>query len=325
MSEPMLVCGRWSKRYINSFDDKRLYDDNCRRRFRFRSEAASKYVERHGCPPLSHAEAEEVRDYWAQHSIAVHDFSWWQMYYAVTGMRDPRFIPDDVAGLVLYAYYNDPAYADAWRDKNMFTRFLPDVRFPRTYGSCIRGRLFFGDVKGCARTDEGIKRFCRYVYESARGECESIIIKDARATGHGRGVKKYRISSEDDIAVAVGEWKGSDHFTVQKCIDQHPVLSALNKESVNVVRVVSWRRDERVDILFAAVRYGVAGAITDMIQRDGIELTNVVKVNPASGSMEGNMIDQDGRVCGSIASGGGGRSRMGRDCVPCEGKPSPAG
>ena len=91
------------------------------------------------------------------------------------------------------------------------------------------------------------------------------------------------------------------------------------------MRVVSWRRDERVDILFAAVRYGVAGAITDMIQRDGIELTNVVKVNPASGSMEGNMIDQDGRVCGSIASGGGGRSRMGRDCVPCEGKPSPAG
>lgn len=297
-----LIRGRWSKRYVNSWGDKRAYDDAQREHFAVRASYARRYVEEHGLPDISDAEREEIRSFWGRYGFRVVDFSWWRMYYAVTGLHDPRFVPDDVMGLVVYAYYNDPAYADAWRDKNEFERLLPGMPFPEAIGRCRRGRLVCGEKVFDRASQAG--EFCEAAF-AALGGADHIIVKDARHSGHGRGVRKYAVRSASDILTVLGDWGGSDNFVMQRCIRQHPVMAGLNQSSVNIYRVVTWRHGGDADVLFAAVRYGAPGSVTDdSYDSDGNEETHILAVTP-DGRFAGLAIDQDGMPTGEIAAGEG--------------------
>ena len=124
-----LIRGRYSKKYINCFEDKRDYDIMRRAFVQSRECLAKTYCEKFTVPDISEKEKEEIRMFWAQYGIKIFDYDWHRMYYHVTGVHDPRFVPDLIAGLVIYEYYNDRRFEEVWRDKNMFERLLPDVPF----------------------------------------------------------------------------------------------------------------------------------------------------------------------------------------------------
>lgn len=217
------------------------------------------------------------------------------MYYAVTGIEDPRFIPDDFMGLVVYEFYNDAAYVEAWRDKNMLERLLPDLPFPETIGRCVRGRLIIGSEVFDYSQDE--MPFCRELFRRL-GKGGTVIVKDARHTGHGRGVKRYVIGSVDDALSMLVEWRMSENFLIQRAIVQHPVMAQLNESSVNVVRLFTWRKGARVDVLYATLRFGVPGSITDMTRDEkGKELLCFAPLG-LDGSFQGRLFDQDGKIIG---------------------------
>lgn len=290
------VKGRWSKRYINSFEDKKSLDDEERLHFSARANFAREKCIEARYPELSKSDVEEIDAYWARFGVRIGDYSWHRMYYAVTGLHDPRFMPDDFVGLCLYKYYNDPAYVDAWRDKNMFERLLPRLRFPEVLGRRIRGR--YQDGSGLT-LEEG--RFARTILEQANGD--HVIVKDARLSGHGRGVRKYKVSTADEALLLIKDWSSSDNYVVQRCIRQHEVLAEFNESSVNIVRLLTWRRGDRVDLLFAALRYGMPGEITDDCSRDGAEILNVVGIDEG-GSMRGEAYGLDGDVVGRFPRAG---------------------
>lgn len=296
-----MTRGRWGKRYINSFEDKDAYDAMRREHFAFRADYARGYVERHGCPDLGEDEKREIDAFWGRYGIGFDDYSWWRMYYAVTGVRDPRFVPDDVMGLIVYAYYNDPAYADAWRDKNEFDRMLPGMPFPQTLLKCRRGRFTLTGP-------EGVRYVGRESLPKAllgvAGAGAEVIVKDARATGHGRGVRKYALWSEADVSSVLSEWAQSENWVMQRAIRQHPDMAALNESSVNIYRIVTWRHGGEADVLFGAARFGVPGAITDMCDENGVETTRVVAVG-RDGRFAERALDQEGLPVGRISVGGG--------------------
>lgn len=135
-----LIRGRFSQKWINCPEDKRDYDIMQRGFMWHKERLAMDYCNRYDVPEISDYEKREIVDYWAQFGILIYDFCWHRMYYTATGIHDPRFVPDLVAGFVLYEYYNDKAYENTWRDKNMFDRLLPDVPQPHTLGKRIRKR-----------------------------------------------------------------------------------------------------------------------------------------------------------------------------------------
>ncbi len=90
-----------------------------------------KNIKRINPPLLTDAEIKEIDAYWAQYGIKLDDYRWHQMYYHATGMRDPKFIPHNLADSVLYPYYNDREKSKIWTDKNYFERFLSTLTFPR--------------------------------------------------------------------------------------------------------------------------------------------------------------------------------------------------
>lgn len=297
-----LIEGRWTKRYINSFRDKRALDDELRGRYSSRSGFARARCEEAKYPELTASEISDIDAYWARWGVKICDYSWHRMYYAVTGVHDPRFMPDDFVGLCLYPYYNDEAYSDAWRDKNMFERLVPSLRFPSTIGRRVRGR-FIGPTGEILDADA----FAELLFDEAAGE--PVIVKDARLSGHGRGVTKHVLSSVDDAASLADSRSFSENYLVQRCVRQHPVLAAYNESSVNVLRLLTWRHGPSVDLLFAALRYGLPGEATDMCKRGGREIINVVAIG-LDGRVSKVARNLDGEVVGMF---GGGRSPRGTE------------
>lgn len=54
------------------------------------------------------------------------------------------------------------------------------------------------------------------------------------------------------------------NFTIQKIVEQHPVLAAFNPTSVNTIRITTYQDfDGNVKILYAAQRFGGKGKIYD--------------------------------------------------------------
>ncbi len=288
-----LIRGRWSKKYINCWEDKRDYDIMRRGFMRSHEIIASDYCSKFNPPELTTEEKQEIAAYWAQYGIKIYDFDWHRMYYHATGVHDPRFVPDLVAGLVLYEYYNDRVYENTWRDKNMFHRLLPDVPLPKTLGRRIRGRYVHDDAGYLADDTDAVKYFAHLVWNSLEGEC-NIILKKTRDTGFGRGVSKYRVSSESDVERIVSDWVKCSDYVIQVCIEQHEVMSSLNESSSNIMRICSWRHGNEVDILYAAARVGTGDSFTDVAFVNGEERVNLVGITE-DGTFSSEMIDQYGR------------------------------
>jgi len=201
-----LIRGRWTEQYINCIEDKRNYDSIMRGRMYMHHELAQKYCEKYSVPDLTSEEKNAIQNYWSQFGIHITDYSYHRMYYFATGIHDPKFVPDYIAGHIVYAYYNDHAYEYTWRDKNMFDRLLPDVPLPILLAKRCRNRFI---VQNEYYSEENLQKVSAGIYQKMMQDNEPyMIIKPSRNSGFGRGVKKYKVNSMMDVENAVSEWGG---------------------------------------------------------------------------------------------------------------------
>lgn len=241
------------KKQLIAYAKKRANDWNYRA-----DKYASNIIKSHHCPPLTSQEKREIDDYWAQFGVKFRNYDFHQMFYGITGIKDPRFIPELFADLVLYPYYNDMSRIVGYQDKNMFTTFVPGMRFPKAI--CSRMNGYYHDASGhyCGDTltDEQIAA----MYQNIVAENNhSIILKKTSMTCAGRGVKKYEIHSEQELRTVIAE-QGPDDFVIQFAIHQHPFFAQLNPDSVNIIRINTWRNGDQVHVFAPCIRYGLPGS-----------------------------------------------------------------
>ncbi len=288
-----LIRGRWHKKYINCWEDKRNYDILRRASLQNHEIIAKNYCAKFSPPLLSLHEKSQIDSYWEQFGIKIYDYDWHRMFYHATKVVDPRFVPDMIAGLVIYEYYNNQIFENTWRDKNMFHRLLPNVPLPKTLGRRIRGRYFHEAIGYIPNDAHTLVNFSGAIWE-AMGENDHIVIKNTSTTGFGRGVKKYRVTSEGDISQVLEQWQAYSDYIIQICVSPHKVMSFLNPISSNMIRIGSRRHDNEVDILYAAARVGVENSFTDVSFIDGEVRVNLVGISN-EGCFSNEMVDQNGR------------------------------
>ena len=231
---------------------------------------AQRYNKTYNAAELTKEDIAAIDTYWAQFGIKFEDYSWFRWFYSVTGKKDPKFMPNDVYAHIVWPYYNNVNFYEAWKDKNFFDRFLPDVKFPKTVLKRINGSFYDSDFNYYSDDDfEALAEILK-----AEGV---VIVKDTWDSGEGRGVKKYTINTDDDVRKLLNDWK-SDNFIVQEVIKQNDCFAQFNESSVNIMRISSWYHDGKVEILSPTLRVGTEGFTTDVCYINGEEIANVLGI-----------------------------------------------
>lgn len=269
------------KKYLNGMKKKlrQMMDEvTVQRHFKHWDKKDRKFVKQYHCPELTKEEKQAIDRYWAQFGIRFKDYSAHRMYYSVTGIHDPRFIPCALFSEAIISYMNDQSLVAAYSDKNMFSFYLPDMNFPTRIGSRRRNRYYDADGKcyGDQVTDEYVDQLYRRIRQE---EDHAIIVKVAIGSYAGKGVRKIAIDSRETLKAALTDFD-VPNLIMQTVVHQHPFFRQLNESSVNIIRCTTWRKGEEVHLFSPCIRYGISGSHTDVAFRNGVEIINCLGIRP---------------------------------------------
>jgi hypothetical protein len=245
------------------------------------------------CPmkPLSKGQEKDIKAYFKKHLGRDVPTYWHQYLYSRNGLYSEKYIPASVYVSSIIYRLNDFQYSPAYVDKGFYDTLFPDVNRPKTYVKNVNG--FYYDDKNPITKEEAIYR-CSNLNDA--------IIKPSVFGTWGEGVKLFH--TENGVIPEMGmsindlfaQYKKG--FIVQSKLEQHPDLANLNPTSVNTIRVMSYRRENEVIILYAIIRIGRKGKVVDNETAGGIKAdidlqTGRIK-GPAFGSpTEPNMPQTD--------------------------------
>ncbi|MBR0105242.1 MAG: hypothetical protein IJM06_06545 [Firmicutes bacterium] len=121
----------------------------------------------------------------------------------------------------------------------------------------------------------------------------SVLVKKNNFQSLGREVEKIEATGNTDLhALYERITQNGKYFILEDLIEPHPDMKRLNPDSVNTVRVVTFREQEDAVVLYAALRTGRSGSFVDNAGRGGI----FVNVDPAKGITDSHGVDKKGFV-----------------------------
>lgn len=273
------------------------------RKYEGKNKDAENYIKAIGTvPELTDEQKKTIDEYWLQFGIKFKNYDWFRLYnYVWKKEFNPRFIPNDIYAYIVWPYYNNKLFTHAsedtnyfqlaWRDKNYFERFLPEILFPKCWIRKINGRLYDEKYRYINCKDE--------VFSEILKETDEVIVKDSWDSGEGRGVRKCKISTMIDLRNILNSTK-SENLIIQEVIHQNEFFEAFNKDSVNVIRVNTLNINGKIVFLNATLRVGIEGSITDICYMNGEERVNVIGISE-DGILQNYIVNQRGEKQ-SIAS-----------------------
>ncbi len=239
-------------------------------------------------PELSAAEKQDISEYWSQFGIEIKDYCWFQWYYGITGIKDPRFIPQEIYLYTILPYYNRREFIPAYKDKNSFDLRLPAKYFPKTVVRRMSGDFY--DKDGVYITSD-IKNDRLVDTILAHGQ---VIVKNAIDSSRGINVKKYDVSSRQDVLSLLESWTATDYI-IQEIVHQHPFFAQFNESSVNIIRINSWYHNGEVTLSTPVLRFGMPGYSTDVCFINGEEIVRLVGIKD-DGTIRDTVVHMSGKT-----------------------------
>lgn len=225
-----------------------------------------------------------------------------QIYGAVSGIWSEDYVPENIYYGRIEPTLNRKDFALAYADKNFYERYLPENRclFPIVRLRGINGKVY--DPK--YRLIEEPSAFLDSLEEG--GE---LILKPASESSGGKNVSLVKVGG--GCFNIGGEAFNTSHFiryltvryrnnfVLQDRIAQHPFYARFNPESVNTVRIYTYRsvRDESVHAIQAVLRFGQAGILVDNQAAGG----RSIGIN-SSGMLNAFSVDKWGCVNQEVAA-----------------------
>lgn len=245
------------------------------------------------CPmkPLTKSQEADIKAYFKKHLGREVPTYWHQYTYSRNGLYSVKYIPASVYTSSIVFRLNNYHFSLAYVDKGFYDTLFPDVNRPQTYVKNING--FYYDDKQAISKEEAISRCLNL---------KDAVIKPSVLGTWGEGVKLFHTDNgfipEMNMSVADLFAHYNKSFIIQSKLEQHPDLAKLNPTSVNTLRVMSYRKENEVIILYAVIRIGRMGKVVDNETAGGIKAdidlqTGRIK-GPAFGSpTEPNMPQTD--------------------------------
>lgn len=234
---------------------------------RYRQKIADSYQRLSNKVPLTKAQESEIKNYWKGLLGYEIPTDWHQYFYVRTGLYSVKYVPTGVYRLEICGRLNKMSFCYPYSDKNMLDVLFPDVNQSHIHLKNRNGYYFF---EGKAVSLKEAVECCANLGD--------VVIKPT-LTSHGDGVAKIHV--ENGLADGEVELEklfanyGQD-FLIEDVVRQHADMGALNPDSVNTIRVVTYRSGMDVVVLYTAIRIGRKGQVIDNESAGGLS----AKINP---------------------------------------------
>lgn len=191
-----------------------------------------------------------------------------EYYGAVSGIKADHYVTRSMAMHYIYPYLDRYDFLPAYMDKNFQKRSLDfeeakqHIDIQATEDVVYNSNGIFFDGQDHEITPEtALQLLLDYG--------QDLILKPSVDTYGGSGVMKVKAGqSREELQQLIKNYHYN--FTFQKVVEQHPALAAFNATSVNTIRIVTYRNPAKErKVLYACVRFGGAGTVTDNVCSGG--------------------------------------------------------
>ena len=228
---------------------------------------------------LSKAQKKEVQDFYMEMIGKKIPLYCHEYFYSRTGHFTKEYVPNNIYHCELVPKANQHRLQSAFGDKNMCDFLFPGENIVHSILKNMNGYYYY---EGRPVSEEEAVALCQNL--------EKVIIKPSRKS-EGKGILLISVNAGvtdvngKTISQLFKEYKKD--FLIQDWVRQHKDMAALNPTSVNTIRILSYRSEMEVLIIYSVVRIGRSGSVVDNQCAGGISTT----------------IDKEGRL-GKIAFGG---------------------
>ena len=211
---------------------------------------------------LTREQKNEIQNYYKdligkKVTLASHEY-----FYSRTGVFSTKYIPKSLYHAELLPKANNMAYHDAYEDKNMIDILIPNVKHPHTILRRMNGHFYFENKP--VSKQEAVK-LCRNI--------KNAIIKPV-LNHSGKGIRGLEVvdglSSIDGLSVEQLFESYGNNFQIQERLRQHKIMNQLNDTSVNTLRILTYRSDMEILVIYSVVRIGRRGEVIDNQGAGGI-------------------------------------------------------
>ncbi len=212
---------------------------------------------------LTRSQEQNIRSFYKTHGIDHVDTSWHRFYASSNDNFSVEYVPETIFYQDIETRLNEEAHVWALSDKNLLDKLFPNVKQPETVIKNING-IFYAQDK-IINFNEAIE-ICNGNY--------LMFIKPTNHTGGGKNVKSFTCKNgviDKNGRTIENLLNGyNKNFIIQKKVQQHELLAALNPTSLNTFRVMSYLRDNEVIVLSVILRIGRKGSVVDNSAAGGI-------------------------------------------------------
>lgn len=233
------------------------------------------------CPmkPLTKGQVADVKNFFKKYIGREVPIYWHQYLYSRNGIWSEKYIPTSIYNSEIIYRLNKFQFCNAYVDKGVYDVWFHDINRPKTIIKNVNG--FFYDGQRTITLGEAIDR-CANLNEA--------IIKPSLGGTWGIGVKLIKtmggvlVDSDQTVKQLFDSYQ--KNFIIQERFEQHPDLAKLNPTSLNTIRVMSYRRNDEVLILYAVIRIGRENQIIDNETAGGIK----ADIDLTTGCIKGNAV-----------------------------------
>lgn len=217
---------------------------------------------------LTPGQKEEIDNLWVKYYGKKIPYYWHRLYASYTGKFSVEYFPEIFYSTNLEKRYNDFNAALVLEDKSQLDLSLRDLDSNtsptiQTFVFNVNGVYY--DKSRVIITQEDALSVIHNL-----GRC---VIKPSMDTDSGRGVRVLDVvngidkKTNEDVKAIVESYK--QNFLIQEHLRTHETLSRLNPSSVNTIRIITYRCDNKIYHAPLAMRIGANNSEVDNIHAGG--------------------------------------------------------
>ena len=195
---------------------------------------------------------------------------YYRVYAALSGNKSVDYVPDYLYYSFIEPQLNNYKMSAYGQEKNYYDKLFSHIKMPQTLLRNINGINMDQNYNQLSLDDQNLN--------ACISDAKAIFIKPTIDTGQGKNVDKFEKTDglfKNKAGVVLSAKyileKFDGDFIVQESLQQCDLLNRLNKDSINTLRILTYRsvKSNQVHVLHTTLRVGKNGSLTDASRTGG--------------------------------------------------------